>query len=186
MKFVDTSIAGVVRVEVDRIEDDRGYFGRYWCEREFSDAGLDVRWRQGNVGSSIRRGTLRGMHFQRVPHEEVKLVRCTRGSVFDVAIDLRPTSPTFRTWTAAELSWKNGSMLLIPEGCAHGYLTLTDESEILYLTSAFYEADAAAGVRYDDPAFGIEWPIPIEVISEQDRIWPIWGDADGTTHGRET
>lgn len=186
MRFVETPIAGVVRIEVDRIEDDRGYFGRTWCEREFADAGLAVRWRQGNVGSSLRRGTLRGMHFQRPPHEEVKLVRCTRGSVFDVAIDLRPASSTFGGWTAAELSWKNGSMLHIPAGCAHGYLTLADETEILYLTSAFYRADAAAGVRHDDPGFGIEWPIPIEVISEQDRTWPMWDDSAGTTHGRET
>lgn len=186
MKFIETSIEGVVRIEVDRIEDHRGYFGRFWCEREFSDAGIDVRWRQGNVGSSPRRGTLRGMHFQRAPYEETKLVRCTHGSVLDVAVDLRPTSPTFRAWTAAELSWKNGSMLLIPEGCAHGYLTLADDSEILYLTSAFYESTAAAGVRYDDPAFEIEWPIPIEVISEQDRNWPLSLDADGTTQGRKT
>jgi dTDP-4-dehydrorhamnose 3,5-epimerase len=161
-------------VEVDRISDDRGFFARVWCQDEFAEQGLKVDWVQANVGRSVRAGTLRGMHYQRDPHAEVKLVRCTRGAVYDVALDLRPSSPSYLEWVGATLSADDHSMLYIPEGCAHGYQTLADDSEIVYFTSARYARDAATGARYDDPAFGIEWPRAVEVISEQDAGWELW------------
>jgi dTDP-4-dehydrorhamnose 3,5-epimerase len=177
MRFQDTDVMGALTVEVERIEDERGYFGRIWCEREFADAGFSLPWRQANTGFSHRAGTLRGMHFQRAPDSDAKLVRCVRGTIYDVALDLRPESETYKRWTGAELSAQNGTMLLIPEGCAHGYLTLQDESEIIYLTTAFYASESASGVLWNDTAFGIEWPAPPSVISEQDRSWPHWTDA---------
>ena len=174
MRFTATPVEGVTIVEVDRIVDDRGFFGRVWCRDEFAEHGLDADWTQANVGLSTRAGTLRGMHYQRDPHAEVKLVRCTRGAVYDVALDLRPTSPTYLQWTGVTLSADEHTMLYIPEGCAHGYQTLADDSEIVYFTSAPYVREAAAGARHDDPAFGIEWPRPVEVISAQDAAWELW------------
>ena len=147
MKFESTLVHGAFQVVVEPRHDDRGFFGRIWCEREFADAGIDITWRQANVGFSHAALTLRGIHLQRAPDAEAKLVRCTRGRVFDVAVDLRPSSPTYRRWTAEELTAENGRMLFVPEGCGHAYLTLEDDSEIIYLTSAFY----AAGVRDRGP-----------------------------------
>jgi dTDP-4-dehydrorhamnose 3,5-epimerase len=172
MEFREAKIPGVFIVDVARRSDDRGYFARTWCRRELESRGLDPTVVQINTGFSTRRGTLRGMHFQEGASAEIKFVRCTRGRVFDVALDLRPGSPAFRGWVGVELSAENGRMLLIPEGCAHGYQTLEAESELLYSTSKFYDPDRATGVRYDDPAFGIEWPLEVSSISDADRSWP--------------
>jgi len=172
MKFTETNIEGVYLIEIDRIEDNRGFFGRVWCRHEFAKHGLDNRIVQVNVGFSPKVGTLRGMHYQRAPHAEVKLVRCTLGAVYDVAVDLRPSSPTFCRWCGVELNAENRRSLYIPEGCAHGYQTLAPDAEIYYFTSAPYAPDHAAGVRYDDPTFGIEWPLPVGLISDTDRSWP--------------
>ena len=175
MRFTTTEVDGVVLVEVDRISDDRGFFARSWDETGFAAEGLKASWVQANVGFSIKAGTLRGMHFQRAPHAEVKLVRCTLGAVWDVALDLRPHSPTYLQSVGAELTAENRSALWIPEGCAHGYQTLVDESEITYFTSTPFVKEAATGAGTDDPAFGITWPLPVSVISYQDRSWPRWG-----------
>jgi dTDP-4-dehydrorhamnose 3,5-epimerase len=165
-------LPGAYRVELDRREDERGFFARGWCRREAAEHGLIMKFVQSNIGFSRSRGTLRGLHYQTAPDAEVKLVRCTRGAVLDVLVDLRPNSPTHRRWVAAELTADNHSALYAPEGVAHGYLTLADDSEIVYETTAFFAPDAARGVRYDDPAFGIDWGSPIRVISERDRTWP--------------
>ena len=158
-------------VDLEPFEDERGFFARAWSPDEFEARGLNPALAQVNVGFNARRGTLRGLHFQHAPHQEAKLIRCTRGAIYDVAVDLRPGSPTLHRWVSVELTMDNHRMLYIPEGCAHGYVTLTDDAEIAYQTSKAYAPDAAAGARYDDPAFGIEWPIAVEVISEQDRTW---------------
>jgi dTDP-4-dehydrorhamnose 3,5-epimerase len=174
VRFTTTAVEGVVVVEIDRISDDRGFFARVWCQDEFAQQGLEADWVQANVGRSVRAGTLRGMHYQGEPHAEVKLVRCTRGEVYDVALDLRPSSPSYLKWVGVTLGADDHTMLYIPEGCAHGYQTLADDSEIVYSTTARYAGDAATGARYDDPAFGIEWPLPVEVLSEQDAGWDLW------------
>jgi dTDP-4-dehydrorhamnose 3,5-epimerase len=184
VKFSATDVDGAYRIDVDRIEDERGFFGRIWDEHEFAALGMRIPWRQANVGFSHRNGTLRGMHYQRAPAAEWKLVRCTRGAIYDVALDLRAASKTYLRWTGVELSAEEGRMLLIPEGCAHGYLTLRDATEIIYLTSATYEPNLATGVRWDDPAFGIELPIKPEVVSAQDNDWPSW-DPGGREGGAQ-
>jgi dTDP-4-dehydrorhamnose 3,5-epimerase len=170
--FTEIKIAGAYVVELDRKEDDRGFFARGWCRREFAERGLNPRVLQMNVGYSHRKGTLRGLHFQLAPHTEVKMVRCTRGAIYDVLVDLRPESPSFKRWLAVELTPENGRMLYVPEGCAQGYQTLVDGTEMYYFTTSFFAPEAARGVRYDDPVFGIEWPLEIAAISEADRRWP--------------
>jgi len=175
MRFTQTEIPGVVVLDLERREDDRGFFARVWCERELTAAGLSTRIAQINVGFSRRRGTLRGLHYQAAPHREVKIVRCTRGAVWDVAVDLRPDSPTHRKWVGVELDAARHRMLYVPEGCAHGYQTLIDDAEICYTTSEFYAAGAAEGVRYDDPAFGIDWRLEVTALSDADRAWPLYG-----------
>ncbi len=172
MEFTANKVAGSCVIDIRRIEDDRGFFARTWCEKELLDAGLTARIAQVNTALSIEKGTLRGMHFQHSPHEEVKIVSCTAGSVFDVVLDLRPDSETYRQWFGVELSAKNCRMLYVPEGCAHGYQTLEDNVMLTYATSAVYAPDAASGVRFDDPAFGIEWPLAVSVVSDADRGWP--------------
>jgi dTDP-4-dehydrorhamnose 3,5-epimerase len=172
MRFTSTPVAGVVLVESDPVQDERGFFARVFCEREFEAHGLAARMVQGNISFNTRRATLRGLHYQRAPHAEAKLVRCTAGAIFDVAVDLRRESATFRRWTAVELSAANHRMLYVPEGCAHGYLTLTEASEVAYQVSAAYAPEAAAGVRWDDPAFGIAWPGAPDVIHPRDRTYP--------------
>jgi dTDP-4-dehydrorhamnose 3,5-epimerase len=178
VKFTTTPVEGVAVVEIDRITDERGFFARVWCRDEFAEHGLDADWVQANVGRSTRAGTLRGMHYQRDPDAEAKLVRCTRGAVYDVALDLRATSPSYLRWTGVTLSAEEHTMLYIPAGCAHGYQTLLDDSEIVYSTSAPYAREAATGARYDDPTFGIRWPRDVEVISEQDAGWDLWSHPD--------
>lgn len=172
MKFLETGLPGAYVMEPEPRMDHRGFFGRIWCEDELGELGLENKITQSNVGFSYQKGTLRGLHFQAAPHAEVKIVRCTRGSVYDVIVDLRPDSPTFRRWFGVELSATNHRMVYVPEGFAQGYLTLEDESEIYYHTSRRYHPESASGVRYDDPEFGIVWPAEVVVISDQDRAWP--------------
>lgn len=171
MNFQETKIAGSYVIDVRRIEDDRGFFGRTWCRQELGELGLSQDIVQVNTALSLAEGTLRGMHFQRSPHSEVKIVSCPSGAVFDVVLDLRPESPSFRQWFGVELTGDNFRMLYIPEGCAHGYQTLQDNSVLNYTTSAMYAPDHATGVRFDDPAFGIEWPLPVGMISAADAGW---------------
>lgn len=172
MKFEQTKLAGVYEIRMEPVFDERGSFARSWCQREFEDRHLNARLVQCNVSFNAKRGTLRGMHFQASPFAEAKLVRCTRGRLFDVVVDLRPDSETFKGWIGFELTPGNGRMLYAPEGCAHGFLTLEDETEVFYQMSEFYQPSAARGVRWDDPAFGIEWPADVLVISDRDRLYP--------------
>jgi dTDP-4-dehydrorhamnose 3,5-epimerase len=172
MTFTETELKGAFVVGVRKIEDERGFFARGWCRKELEGAGLNPNLAQINFASSLKKGTLRGMHFQVAPDAEAKLVRCTRGSIFDVIIDLRPDSPTHGRWFGVDLSAENYLMLYVPEGFAHGYQTLTDDAEMYYTTSAFYAPSAARGVGFDDPAFGIQWPLPVAVISDADKRWP--------------
>jgi len=171
MRFLQCEIPGARVVEPEPHVDHRGRFFRAWCAEEFEEEGLDFRPLQANMGFSIRRGTLRGLHYQVSPSEEAKLVRCTRGSIFDVLVDLRPLSPTYTRWFGVELNGNNGAMLFVPEGCAHGYQTLEENTEIFYMTSARYSSEAVRGARYDDEAFGISWPLPVTDLSDQDRSW---------------
>lgn len=175
MKFSDTDIDGVYLVELERRTDDRGWFARSFCVDEFASAGIDFNVVQANISFNRGAGTLRGMHFQREPYEEAKVVRCVRGAIYDVAVDLRPDSATFRSWFGVELDADSARSLFLPEGCAHGFQTLTEDVEIHYLMSERYHPEAAAGVRYDDPAFAIEWPLPVASVSERDRSWPLAG-----------
>jgi dTDP-4-dehydrorhamnose 3,5-epimerase len=172
MRFTQASIPGVWTIDPDFRDDERGRFFRAWCAKEFAEHTISFVPVQANMGFSLRSGTIRGMHYQAQPALEAKLVRCTRGAIFDVALDLRPESQTFRRWIGVELSAANGRMLLVPEGCAHGYQTLEDETEMHYMTSSVYTPSTARGVRFDDPTFGIEWPLPATSVSKQDRDWP--------------
>ena len=172
MTFRETVIEGVWVVEPERYEDERGFFARTWDLEEFGRRGLGGRLVQCSISFNRRRGTLRGMHYQSAPHEEAKLVRCTSGSIFDVAVDLRTESTTFRRWVGIELSAENRLAMYVPEGCAHGFLTLTDDSEVAYQISEFHAPDAARGVRWDDPAIGIEWPGEVLVINDRDSSYP--------------
>jgi dTDP-4-dehydrorhamnose 3,5-epimerase len=160
-------------IDPDSREDERGRFFRAWCAREFAEHGIDFLPLQANMGYSARKGTVRGMHFQLDPAPEAKLIRCTRGSMFDVALDMRPGSTTRGKWFGTELSAANGRMLFLPAGCAHGYQTLEDGTEMHYMTSQFYTPNALRGARFDDPQFGIQWPLPVTATSEQDRTWPL-------------
>jgi dTDP-4-dehydrorhamnose 3,5-epimerase len=178
VNFFPTVLPGVFVVEPQKLVDERGFFARTWCRESFESRGLNPVVAQANIGFSPRRGTLRGLHFQVEPYAEAKLVRCSRGVVHDVAVDLRPESETFLGWVGLTLSADTHRMLYVPEGCAHGYLTLTDDAEVSYQTSQPYVPEAASGRRYDDPALGIEWPIAVEVISEQDRSWPLLSSVE--------
>lgn len=158
MKFLPTKLPGAYLLELERHEDERGFFARAWCEEEFAAQGIDMRAVQCNITFNRKKGTLRGMHYQAAAHAEKKVVRCTRGAIYDVMIDLRPSSPTFKQWFAAELTAENYRMLYIPDGFAHGLQTLEDNTEVFYLMSEFFHPESARGVRWDDPAFGIRWP----------------------------
>ena len=177
MQFEDTSVAGAYVIRPQLRQDSRGHFARLWCQQELAERGLVNKIVQINTGYSPRAGTLRGLHWQIPPHAEVKIARCTRGAVFDVAVDLRPASPTFRRWTGLVLTPDNGLMLYVPEGCAHGYLTLEADSELMYFTSHPYDAASARGVRYDDAAFNIGWPSEVLIISAGDAAWPAFADV---------
>lgn len=167
-------VEGVFVLDVERREDERGFFARTFAVDELRPRGLVANVTQASVAFNRRKGTLRGMHFQRPPHEETKIVRCTRGAVFDVAVDLRPKSPTFKRWFGVQLDEDNRRSLYIPAGCAHGVLTLRDDTEVLYLIDAAYAPEAAGGVRWNDPAFGIKWPMVPEVVSRRDGAYPAF------------
>jgi dTDP-4-dehydrorhamnose 3,5-epimerase len=176
MIYHGTHVDGVFVVEPERIEDERGFFARTWDTREFAEHGLNGSLVQCSVSFNRWARTLRGLHYQAAPYEEAKLVRCTRGALFDVALDLRPSSRTYTRWVGVELSAENTLGLYIPEGCAHGFLSLTQDTEVLYQISQFYEPEAARGVRWNDPAFAIRWPLDVDVINERDRTY---ADFDG-------
>jgi dTDP-4-dehydrorhamnose 3,5-epimerase len=172
MIFKETRLSGAFIIEPQKLVDERGYFARTWCRNEFQAYGLNVDWVQCNTSWNNKRGTLRGMHFQTPPHAEARLIRCTRGAIYDVIVDLRPSSPTFREWMAEELSAENSLMMYVPEGFAHGFLTLECDCEVFYQMSEFYVAEAVGGIRWDDPAFGILWPETVQVVSERDQNHP--------------
>jgi dTDP-4-dehydrorhamnose 3,5-epimerase len=171
MTFVETKLPGVFEIRLEPKPDERGFFARTWCQREFEAHGLNSSLVQCSVSFNGRKGTLRGIHYQIAPHEETKLVRCTRGAMYDVVVDLRPQSPTFKDWIAVVLTAENRKMVYVPKGCAHGFLTLKDDSEVFYQMSEFYNAESARGVRWDDPAFQIAWPEKVALISERDRTY---------------
>jgi len=172
MNFTPTEIEGVVRIGLTPHRDERGFFARVYCPEEFAAAGLAFTPKQMNLSRNAAGGTLRGLHFQAPPYAEAKIVRVTRGAIFDVAVDLRPESPTYRHWIGARLEAESGDALLIPEGCAHGFLTLEDETDVLYLMDRMFAPGHARGLRYDDPAIGVVWPSPPRVISAADLAWP--------------
>ena len=173
MRFIETKLKGAFILEPEFMEDDRGFFARTWCQREFEAHGLDHRLVQCNISFNRHRGTLRGMHYQVEPHAEAKLVRCTMGAIYDVILDLRPESATFKQWLAVELTAENRRMLFIPEGLAHGFQTLMDNTEVFYQMSEFYYPECARGVRYDDPDFAIEWALPVTLVSDKDMACPL-------------
>ena len=171
MQFRDTDVEGAWIVDIEPIEDERGFFARAMCQTEFGEHGMNAEFVQENIGYNTRAGTLRGLHLQHQPHGEAKLVRCTRGAVWDVAADVRSGSSTYGKWVGVELTAENRRMLYVPEGCAHGYLTLAGDTEIRYLTTHEYVPASAAGVPYDDPVLGIDWPAEIELVGANDRAW---------------
>ncbi|MDL1984595.1 MAG: dTDP-4-dehydrorhamnose 3,5-epimerase [Deltaproteobacteria bacterium] len=173
MIFKKTGLEGAFIIEPERIEDTRGFFARAWCKNEFEANGLNPNLLQSNISFNKAKCTLRGMHYQATPHEEIKLVRCTKGAIYDAIVDLQPGSPTYLKWIGVELTEQNHKMLYVPEGFAHGYQTLTDNTEVFYHVSQFYSPESERGVRWDDPAFGIKWPETNNVvISEKDKNWP--------------
>ena len=172
MIFHETGLKGVFVIEIEKLEDHRGFFARAWCQKEFEKHNLVQRIRQANVSYNKTKGTLRGMHYQVSPYEETKLVRCTNGAIYDVIIDLRESSPTHTQWIGVELTADNYKMLYVPEKFAHGFITLEDNTEVIYQVSQFYTPGSERGIRWDDPAISIDWPIEVKVISDKDRNWP--------------
>ena len=173
MRFIETRVTGAFIVEPEPRGDERGYFERLWCTKEFTERGLNAAFVQCNGSFSAARGTLRGLHYQTAPYAEVKLVRCIRGAVFDVLVDLRRESPTYLAWLGVELTADRRNMIYVPEGCAHGYMTLEDRSEVMYPVSQFYRPEAERGIRWNDPRFGIEWPDGgPQTVSDKDQRWP--------------
>lgn len=171
MLFIETKLKGAFIIDIAPRQDERGFFARSWCADEFEKHGLNPRLAQCNISFNKKRGTLRGMHYQAEPFPEAKLVRCTMGAMYDVMIDLRQNSPTFKQWLAVELTAQNRRALYIPEGFAHGFQTLEDDTEVFYQMSEFYHPECARGVRWDDPAFGVEWALPITTASPQDSAY---------------
>jgi dTDP-4-dehydrorhamnose 3,5-epimerase len=177
--FTETEVAGAFVIDLETRSDERGFFARTFCRREFEEHGLNPEIAQSNLSLSASAGTLRGMHLQLPPHEEAKLVRCTSGALYDVALDLRPESPSYLRWVGVELTAENRRMLYVPEGCAHGFQTLLPDTEAFYQVSAAYAPEAERGFRWDDVAFGIEWPDAAErTISEKDEQWPDYEPMD--------
>ena len=172
MRLIETSIAGAWLVQPEPRTDERGSFARVWAREELVAQGLEGDFVQCNTSVCTRRGTLRGMHYQAAPHAEVKLIRCIRGRVYDVIVDVRPESSTFRAWFGAELTAANGMMMYVPEGCAHGYLSLEDDCEVMYPVTAEYQPSAERGLRWNDPSIGIVWPIQPVILSPKDLAWP--------------
>jgi len=172
MRFTETDLPGAFIIDIQPLEDERGFFARGFCERELAEHGLIPRVVQANISFNRRKGTLRGMHYQVAPHEETKLVRCTRGALYDVIVDLRPDSSTYLQWTGVELTANNHRALFVPQGFAHGFQTLQDDTEAFYQVSEFYTPTAERGLRYDDPAIAIHWPLAVTSISAKDAAWP--------------
>ena len=172
MNFLPLEVSGAFLIEPEPIPDERGFFARLWCRKDFEDRGLVGRIVQCSQSFNARKGTLRGLHYQLAPHAETKVVRCLKGAIYDVVLDLRPASPTFGKFAAITLTSENRSMAYVPKGCAHGFQTLEDGTEVLYLISEFYRPDHARGVRWDDPAFGIPWPPGTKILNERDRSYP--------------
>jgi dTDP-4-dehydrorhamnose 3,5-epimerase len=177
MLFTETRIRGVFVIEAERRADERGFFARTWCQQEFAERGLNPRIAQCGTSFNPQQGTLRGLHYQAAPHAEAKLVRCTRGAAYDVVVDLRADSPTPHAWFGAELTAENRRMIYLPEGCAHGFLTLADDTEVFYQMSQAYHPGSSRGVRWDDPGLGIRWPHGVRVISERDRRLPLLSES---------
>ena len=174
MIFTETSLEGAFLIDLEPLSDERGFFARSWCMDEFRRQGLNPGLVQCNISFNQKRGTLRGMHYQAAPYEEAKLVRCTMGALYDVILDLRTNSPTFRGWFSVELTAQNRRALYVPEGFAHGFQTLMDNTEVFYQMSQYFQPEYARGVRWNDPAFGISWPISEKIISRKDQGIPLW------------
>jgi len=172
MIFRETKLPGVFEIQLQTMADERGYFARTWCRDEFQAHGLSGTLVQCSLSFNKKKGTLRGMHYQDAPHSENKVVGCNRGEIYDVVVDLRPGSPAFKNWIAIVLTAEKRNMVYVPEGCAHGFLTLADNCEVSYQMSEFFHAESARGIRWNDPAFQIQWPAEVEVISERDRAYP--------------
>jgi len=177
MIFTELNLKGAFTIDLEPRHDARGFFSRTFCQEEFAEHGLKTVIAQCNLSYNYQRGTLRGLHYQLPPATEAKLIRCVRGAIRSIIVDLRPDSPTYLLWDAAELTAENGRRLYVPEGCAQGYQTLVDDTEMCYQTSQFYAPESARGVRYDDPAFGIRWPLAVTSISDADRSWPDYHDG---------
>lgn len=174
MLFTETYLKGAYIIDLDLHEDERGFFARSWCQKEFEENGLNPKLVQCNISFNKQRGTLRGIHYQAAPYQEAKLVRCTSGAMYDVIVDLRPDSTTFKRWLATELTASNHRALYIPKDFAHGFQTLTDNTEVFYQMSEFFYPEAARGIRWDDPTFNIQWPAEILVVSEKDKSYLDW------------
>lgn len=172
MKFAETQLVGVYIIDPERIADERGFFGRTWCRDELASHDLETDVSQCSLSFNLRRGTIRGMHFQMEPHAETKIVRCTMGAIRDVVLDLRRESPTFRQWVGVDLTVDNRRMVYVPRGCAHGFQTLLDATEVFYQITPSYMPEAARGVRWNDPVFAIEWPVADPILSARDRNYP--------------
>lgn len=176
MIFKETNLNGAFIIEPEIIADERGFFARTWCAREFEAHGLTPNLVQCNISFNKQKGTLRGLHYQVMPHEEAKVVRCTMGTIYDVIVDLRPNSLTYKRWVSVDMGAENRRMLYIPEGFAHGFLTMEDDTEVFYQMSEFYAPECARGVRWNDPAFNITWPLGVTVISEKDAQYPNFAE----------
>jgi dTDP-4-dehydrorhamnose 3,5-epimerase len=176
--FTETKLSGAYVIEPEKQEDERGFFARMFCQNEFKAHGLNPCVVQCSISFNRRKGTLRGMHYQARPHEEAKLVRCTAGAICDVIVDLRPGSRTFKQWVAVELAAQERKMLYIPEGLAHGFQTLEDDTEVFYQMSEFYHPECAGGVRWNDPTFSINWPLPDPFMSDRDKTYPLWSTTN--------
>jgi dTDP-4-dehydrorhamnose 3,5-epimerase len=172
MIFKESKLKGAFVIDLEKHQDERGFFARTFCRKELETHGLISDVAQANMSLSKARSTLRGMHYQKAPHEETKLVRCTRGALYDVIIDLRPESPTYKQWIGVELSADNYRMLFVPKNFAHGFITLAEDTEVTYMVSQYYAPGAELGIRWNDPQFAIQWPIDLAVISEKDASWP--------------
>ena len=177
MIFIETKLQGAYLIELEKLEDERGFFARSFCQKEFESYGLIINVVQSNVSFNKKKGTLRGMHFQVQPKAEAKLIRCTRGLIYDVILDLRPDSKTYSKWMAVELTADNRKMLYIPEGFAHGFQTLVDDTEVFYQMMEFYHPECARGIRWDDPVFGIKWPIERPILSSKDLSYPAFNSS---------
>jgi dTDP-4-dehydrorhamnose 3,5-epimerase len=177
MKFTETKLKGAYVIDIEPIGDERGFFARAWCRKEFEAHSLITEVAQANLSYNRDRGTVRGMHWQVPPHAETKLVRCIRGAIYDVIVDLREASPTYLEWIGVELTAENHRILFVPEGFAHGFQTLEDHTEVYYQVSEFYTPEAERGARHDDPAFGISWPLPVSSLSAKDASWPDFDTA---------